>query len=39
MNSDDLENIFINKLDEFAPYLALVYVSDKSKTGVPHVML
>ena len=36
MNVDDLETIFINKLDDFAPYLALVYISDKSKSGVPH---
>jgi len=36
MNVDDLETIFINKLDDFAPYLALVYISDKSKSWTPH---
>ena len=38
MNSDDLETIFINKLDDFAPYLSLIYISDKSKSGVPHLL-
>lgn len=38
MNSEDLENIFINKLDDFAPYLSLIYISDKSKSGVPHLL-
>jgi sugar phosphate isomerase/epimerase len=38
MNSDDLEGVFINKLDEFAPYLGLVYISDKSKKGETHLL-
>ena len=38
MNSDDLENIFVNKLDDFAPYLALIYISDKSKSGATHLL-
>ena len=38
MNSEDLEGTFINKLDEFAPYLWLVYVSDKSKEGKTHLL-
>lgn len=38
MNTDDLENVFINKLDDFAPYLWLVYISDKSKKWVPHLL-
>ncbi len=38
MNTDDLETIFVNKLDDFAPYLALIYVSDKSKSGIPHLL-
>ena len=38
MNSDDLEGVFVNKLDEFAPYLGLVYLSDKSKKGETHLL-
>ena len=38
MNSEDLEGTFINKLDEFAPYLWVVYVSDKSKEGKTHLL-
>lgn len=38
MNTDDLETIFVNKLDDFAPYLALIYISDKSQSGQPHLL-
>lgn len=38
MNADDLETIFVNKLDDFAPYLALIYISDKSQSGQPHLL-
>lgn len=38
MNVDDLETIFVNKLDDFAPYLALIYISDKSQSGQPHLL-
>lgn len=38
MDIEDLEGNFANKLDDFAPYLALVYVSDKSKSGKTHLL-
>ena len=38
MNTEDLEGVFINKLEEFAPYLGVIYFSDKSKNGFPHLL-
>ena len=38
MDTEDLEGNFTNKLDDFSAYFALVYISDKSKGGKPHLM-
>lgn len=38
MDTEDLEGNFTNKLDDFSAYFALVYISDKSKGGKPHLL-
>lgn len=38
MDSQELEGTFSNKLDDFAPYLSTVYISDKSRKGEGHLV-
>lgn len=33
-----LEDDFMNKLDDFVPYISTVYLSDKTKSGKSHVL-
>ena len=38
MDSQELEGNFSNKLDDFAQYLSMVYLSDKSRKGDTHLV-
>ena len=38
MDSTTLENDMMRKIKDFLPYLSTVYVSDKSRTGVSHLL-
>jgi sugar phosphate isomerase/epimerase len=38
MNSATLEDDMMRKLKDFVPYLSTVYISDKSRTGVSHLI-
>lgn len=38
MDTEDLETRFSNKIEDFIPYLSVIYISDRSKTGVPHLL-
>lgn len=38
MDPEELEGNFINKLDDFSQYIALMYISDKSRKGKSHLL-
>jgi len=38
MDSNVLENEMSRNIDDFLPYLSTIYVSDKSRTGVSHLL-
>lgn len=39
LDEDNMEDEFMRKLESFAPYLSLTYLSDKTKTGKSHQSL
>jgi hypothetical protein len=36
---DLFENEFTRKIDDYAPYISVIYLSDKSKNGKSHLAL
>lgn len=36
LDEEALENDFMRKIDQFAPYISVLYFSDKTKLGEPH---
>lgn len=38
MDSDSFENEFTRKVEDYAPYISVVYLSDKSKDGKNHLV-
>jgi len=38
MDDEALENEFLRKIDQFVPYISVLYFSDKTKLGKGHVL-
>jgi hypothetical protein len=36
---DSFEDDFTRKIDDFAPYISVIYISDKNKNGKTHLAL
>jgi sugar phosphate isomerase/epimerase len=39
LDEDTLDRKFLRKISNFVPYISVVYLSDKTKTDIPHVPL